>query len=98
MTEKTGLSTLRRLSTDCGRETRVRRRGMSGLSRSIAAVAERLGDTPRTAGVRGSAADRAIAAPAHLAEILSMPLDRFVREGQLLEVRVPWLDVTVWVV
>jgi len=27
-----------------------------------------------------------------------MPLDQFAREGQLLEVRVPWLDVTVWFV
>ena len=92
---------------------------MSGLTRSIAALAERLGDTRRTAGVRGSAADRAIATrtdaavpptgaehptseedgvPAQLTEILAMPLDRFAHEGQLLEVRVPWLDVTVWVV
>jgi hypothetical protein len=27
-----------------------------------------------------------------------MPLDRFVREGQLIEVRVAWLEVTVWFV
>jgi hypothetical protein len=33
-----------------------------------------------------------------LAAILAMPLDQFAREGQLLEVRVPWLDVTVWFV
>ena len=31
-----------------------------------------------------------------LSETLTMPLDRFAREGQLLEVRVPELDVTVW--
>jgi len=33
-----------------------------------------------------------------LAGILAMPLDQFAREGQLLEVRVPWLDVTLWLV
>jgi hypothetical protein len=27
-----------------------------------------------------------------------MPLDQFAREGQCLEVRVPWLDVTLWLV
>lgn len=27
-----------------------------------------------------------------------MPLDQFAREGQLSEVRVPWLDVTLWFV
>ena len=27
-----------------------------------------------------------------------MPLDQFARDGQLLEVRVPWLDVTLWFV
>ncbi len=30
--------------------------------------------------------------------ILAMPLDQFAREGSLLEVRVPWLDVTLWFV
>ena len=33
-----------------------------------------------------------------LARLLAMPLDRFAREGQCLEVRVPWLDVTLWIV
>jgi hypothetical protein len=32
------------------------------------------------------------------ARLVAMPLDRFARDGQLLEVRVPWLDVTVWFV
>ena len=32
------------------------------------------------------------------ARILAMPLDRFACEGQLLGVRIPWLDVTVWFV
>ena len=31
-----------------------------------------------------------------LTTILAMPLDVFARDGQLLEVRVPWLDVTLW--
>jgi hypothetical protein len=34
----------------------------------------------------------------HLETILAMPLDQFAREGPLLEVRVPWLDVTLWFV
>ena len=33
-----------------------------------------------------------------LIELLGMPLDRFMREGHLLEVRVPWLEVTLWFV
>ncbi|PWU23502.1 MAG: hypothetical protein C5B48_08465 [Candidatus Rokuibacteriota bacterium] len=33
-----------------------------------------------------------------LNEILRMPLDQFMRDGQLLEVRVPWLNVTLWFV
>ena len=36
--------------------------------------------------------------PVELSSLLAMPLDRFALEGQLLEVRVPWLDVTLWVV
>ena len=31
-----------------------------------------------------------------LARLLGMPLDRFEREGCPLEVRVPWLPVTLW--
>src|SRR5712691_13376182 len=33
-----------------------------------------------------------------LARVLAMPLDTFAREGQPIEVRVPWLDVTLWIV
>jgi hypothetical protein len=40
----------------------------------------------------------AVAAVIEPTEILAMPLDRFAREGQCLEVRVPWLDVTLWFV
>lgn len=39
--------------------------------------------------------------PRHVAEalpFLSMPLDEFKRRGACLEVRVPWLNVTLWVV
>jgi hypothetical protein len=38
----------------------------------------------------------AVAAVIEPTEILAMPLDRFAREGQCLEVRVSWLDVTLW--
>jgi len=33
-----------------------------------------------------------------LTTILAMPLDQFASNGKLLEVRVPWLDVTLWFV
>jgi hypothetical protein len=39
--------------------------------------------------------------PCHVAEalpFLRMPLDVFARAGASLEVRVPWLDVTLWIV
>lgn len=39
--------------------------------------------------------------PRHVAEalpILSMPLSEFERRGALLELRVPWLPVTLWLV
>jgi hypothetical protein len=31
-------------------------------------------------------------------DVLAMPSDKFAREGRLFEVRVPWLDVTLWFV
>ncbi len=34
----------------------------------------------------------------HVARLVEMPLDRFEQEGSLLEVRVPWLEVTLWFV
>ena len=33
-----------------------------------------------------------------VARLVAMPLDQFARGGQLMEVRVPWLDVTLWFV
>lgn len=33
-----------------------------------------------------------------VARLLGMPLERFAREGCPLEVRVPWLEVTIWFV
>lgn len=33
-----------------------------------------------------------------VARLVSMPLDRFADEGCLLEVRVPWLEVSLWFV
>jgi hypothetical protein len=31
-------------------------------------------------------------------DVLAMPLDRFAHQGQLVEVRVPWLDAILWFV
>ena len=36
--------------------------------------------------------------PATVARLLGMPLDRFEREGAPMEIRVPWLPVTLWLV
>ncbi len=36
--------------------------------------------------------------PATVARLLKMPLDVFARDGQPIEVRVPWLGVTLWMV
>lgn len=33
-----------------------------------------------------------------VARLVAMPLSQYAREGQLLEVHVPWLDVTLWLV
>jgi hypothetical protein len=75
---------------------------MSGLTRSIAALAERLGAPDRATADRTSEtvppSREGQRPPVDLAEILAMSLDHFARESQLLEVRVPWLDVTVWFV
>ena len=72
---------------------------MSELLSSLAALAERLEMPTGTAHVPGVVADGAKAAGVvDLTELLGMPLDRFMREGQLLEVRVPWLEVTLWFV
>jgi hypothetical protein len=72
---------------------------MNDLTRSLATLAERLGTRPGTARVPGGMADRVrIEGLIDLAGILAMPLDQFARDGQSLEVRVPWLDVTLWFV
>jgi hypothetical protein len=84
----------RRRRNSCRRFVAVpaaRRRPVTGLAAALAALAESL--EPATV------ADRVSAGPViDLTEILAMPLDRFAREGQCLEVRVPWLDVTLWFV
>lgn len=36
--------------------------------------------------------------PVAIARLLGMPLDRFALEGAPMEVKVPWLDVTLWFV
>ena len=33
-----------------------------------------------------------------LARLVAMPLNQFARDGQLLEIRIPWLNVTLWFV
>jgi hypothetical protein len=72
---------------------------MRDLTSSVATLAERLGRRPKTARVQHGVADGASAlGVVDLTGILAMPLGRFEREGQCLEVRVQWLDVTLWFV
>jgi hypothetical protein len=75
---------------------------MSRLAGSIAALAERLESVPSVTAAPSPAAmpptREEQRPPVDVAEILAMPLDHFARDGQLLEIRVPWLDVTVWFV
>ena len=81
---------------------------MGALTPALLALAARLGGVPPAGGRRAEPADvvpsevpagTVPATPApDLAAIFAMPLDRFAREDQLLEVRIPWLDVTVWFV
>ncbi len=79
---------------------------MGGLNPTLEAVARRIivsrarqpvMPAPPRAGVSESDGDP-VTADLDLTRILAMPLDQFAREGQLLEVRVPWLDVMLWFV
>jgi hypothetical protein len=42
--------------------------------------------------------DQPVTSDLELTTILIMPIDEFARNGKLLEVRVPWFDVTLWFV
>lgn len=65
-----------------------------GLRAGLRALAGTLTDQHcGTVAVSGRC-DKTMAA----ADLLAMSLDRFVREGQLVEVRVPWLEITLWFV
>jgi hypothetical protein len=77
---------------------RQRAGGSTGdLGASLQALSKRLAGRGRSAPSGVTEADQSEGA-LDLADLLSMPLDRFAREGQLVEVRVPWLDVTLWFV
>jgi hypothetical protein len=67
---------------------------MGGLRTGLRALAGTL--TKRGPGVATAIAPGDN--PMESAGLLAMPLDRFVHEGQLVEVRVPWLEVTLWFV
>jgi hypothetical protein len=67
---------------------------VSNLASTLAALAESLDRPEVTKPVAGGET----ATSFDVTEILAIPLDRFAREGQCLEVLVPWLDVTLWFV
>jgi hypothetical protein len=70
---------------------------MSDLTSSLATLAERLGTRLGPArGPDGVEDGVRVEGAINLAGILAVPLDRFACDGQLLEIRVPWLDVTLW--
>jgi len=70
--------------------TVVRSGALGGIVPATSAPGERSETTSSAAELGSSGSD--------LARLLAMPLDRFAREGQLQEVRIPWLDVTLWFV
>jgi hypothetical protein len=82
------------MSTVCGSYGATTRL-MSDLTSSLATLAERLGRRRGTARVPDVARPPGIV---DMTGILAMPLDQFACEGQSLEVRVPWLDATLWFV
>lgn len=55
---------------------------------ALSAILKRLGVEP----------PRLAPDPVAVARLLGLPLSRFAQEGCPLEVRVPWLDVTLWFV
>jgi hypothetical protein len=67
---------------------------VTDLAPALAALAESLDRPGGTKPVAGGGTATSL----DVTEILAMPLDRFEREGQCLDVRVPWLDVTLWFV
>jgi hypothetical protein len=75
---------------------------VESLTSTLQVLAARLGggDNDR----RGSSVARANASPgaaafdALMSLLIAMPLDVFARDGQWLEVRVPWVEVTLWFV
>jgi hypothetical protein len=75
---------------------------VESLTSALQVLAARLGggDTDR----RGSSVARTNASPgaaafdALMSQLIAMPLDVFARDGQWLEVRVPWVEVTLWFV
>jgi hypothetical protein len=72
---------------------------MGELTSSLATLAARLGGRPGIARLQGGVADGAsLPGVGGLTGILAIPLDEFAANGELLEVRVPWLDVTLWFV
>jgi len=65
------------------------------LAQGVSRTRRPVSPTPISGAPPERAGDQ-VTASVDLAKILAMPLDEFAREGQLLQVRVPWLDVTVW--
>lgn len=74
----------------------VRLGGLDGLDRQCGVPP----DAPVTPKPCSVSAEPAFVAPRHVAEalpFLGLPLDMFAHGGTSLEVRVRWLDVTLWI-
>jgi hypothetical protein len=70
---------------------------MGELGANLQALSARLavaGSHPRS---KTATAGQGDGGPAFV-DLLGMPLDRFAREGACIELRVPWLAVTLWFV
>jgi hypothetical protein len=68
---------------------------MGELGASLQALSRKLVGCGRGAPSRATEVGQSEGA-LDFGDVLAMPLDQFAREGQLVEVRVPWLDVTLW--
>jgi hypothetical protein len=75
---------------------------VENLTSTLQVLAARLGggDTDRrdSSMARTNASSGAEAVDALMSPLIAMPLDVFARNGQWLEVRVPWVKVTLWFV
>lgn len=81
-----------------GKATGTQRDLLNPALRALATKLTPVASSARNGSATAPVGDGTAIASVDVAELVAMPLDRFAREGHCLEVRVPWLDVTLWFV